>query len=422
MEQRIEAKRLAMEKLQIDEGMENLVEDLDNRVEVPIDEFESSNQENVQRWLISTPQLDKSEDIGAEVCDPVLDHMSSTNARLDKLLSRRILIQEIWIQKIEWRDQITGVLLEMWKKWVTELKKITEVRVPRCFAPATGLAGAKLTLHTFCDASEQAFAAVVYLRIEHTGEVTVAFVAARARVAPLKALSIPRLELQAAVMASRLASSVREQIDLSVDSSHYWSDSRTVLCWIRDDSRKYQQFVSHRIGEILESTEVDQWHWVPTGDNPADEATRNVDDSNFSPMGRWYQGPSFLKLQKCSWPVEKSNVSSNIRTDQLELKKEFVHLATVKSAIVDASRHSTWIKLIRVTAWVQRYVSNFQSKFRGTPKTQGELTGEALMNAQLYWWRLVQETHFPEDLKALKNQSQLPSNSKLKSLSPYLDA
>ncbi|CAG7827995.1 unnamed protein product, partial [Allacma fusca] len=157
------------------------------------------------------------------------------------------------------------------------------------------------------------------------GEVAVAFVAAKTRVAPLKALSIPRLELQAAVMGSRLAKTVKEEIQLSISSTVYWSDSWTVISWIRSDSRRYQQFVSHRLGEILESSEVVDWRWVPTDENVADEATRMNKQSEFRPDCRWFQGPAFLREKESSWPKEKEIPE----VGKEELKKEFVHVISI---------------------------------------------------------------------------------------------
>ena len=108
-------------------------------------------------------------------------------------------------------------------------------------------------LHVFIDASEKAFAAVTYLRVRaEEGPAPVAFVAAKARVAPLKPLSIPRLELQAAVLGTRQADTIRAQTAVIISSTTFWSDSRTVLLWVKSDARRYKSFVAHRIGEIVE--------------------------------------------------------------------------------------------------------------------------------------------------------------------------
>lgn len=94
--------------------------------------------------------------------------------------------------------------------------------------------------------------------------------------APLKPLSMPRLELQAALISARLASNIKSDQKFKIDKEYYWSDSITVLSWLKSDARRYRQFVAVRVGEILELTSVSEWRWVPKKFNVADLATRKV--------------------------------------------------------------------------------------------------------------------------------------------------
>jgi ribonuclease HI len=118
----------------------------------------------------------------------------------------------------------------------------------------------------------------------------------KTHVAPLKSTSIPRLELQAAVLATRLAETIKGNHDIQFEATHFWSDSKTVLLGIRSDGQKFQQFVAHRVGEIQEFTNVNQWHWVPTKENVTDEATLDGTPCDFNSNCRWLNGPAFLKL------------------------------------------------------------------------------------------------------------------------------
>ncbi|XP_063728802.1 uncharacterized protein LOC134856460 [Symsagittifera roscoffensis] len=148
-------------------------------------------------------------------------------------------------------------------------------------------------LHMFADSSEEVFCAVAYLRarVKTSLETQVAFVFGKARVAPMKALSIPKLELPAALLPTRLKEDILKALTIPVSNTFMWTDRTTVLHWLNSGS-KQPTFVANRIGEILESTTVDQWFHVLSGDNPADTGTRGFTVLKTS---SWVNGPSLLK-------------------------------------------------------------------------------------------------------------------------------
>ena len=218
------------------------------------------------------------------------------------------------------------------------------------------LKASQLSLHIFCDASSKAFAAVAYLRVVHADGVDCTLVAAKARVSPLKPMSIPRLELQAAVLGVRLSEMLKKEHDLIWQETVFWSDSRTVLQWIRSDARQYKPFVAHRIGEICEASEPAAWHWVPTSLNVADDATRGLSMDELC-KGRWCAGPQFLQLSSCEWPQEA--VHSEESRDDQEVKSEFLGVSTtpasqpvLRDILPDPDRFSSYTRLVRATAWV----------------------------------------------------------------------
>ncbi|XP_044766760.1 uncharacterized protein LOC123322803 [Coccinella septempunctata] len=131
-------------------------------------------------------------------------------------------------------------------------------------------------------------------------------VISRTRVAPMKELSIPRLELQGAILGSRIAASVTRSLEIPINRVCFWTDSMCVLGWIRDKSNKYKQFVSNRVAEIRASSDVDQWRWVPTSENPADLATRQAPTK--PDMEFWMHGPQFLRKSKQYWPQEDTKL------------------------------------------------------------------------------------------------------------------
>jgi len=144
------------------------------------------------------------------------------------------------------------------------LTLIATVKILRCFFRTNEDIHNVQLLPTFVDASELAYAAVSYLRIHQGNSVYLSLLAAKTKVAPLSPLSIPRIELQAAVTGAKLSQQIQTNYRLLGNSHYYWTDSKTVLKWLRMDPRKFQQYVMHRVGEVLELTNVDQWHWVPS--------------------------------------------------------------------------------------------------------------------------------------------------------------
>lgn len=152
------------------------------------------------------------------------------------------------------------------------------------------------------DASCVAYVAVVYFRILYRVVVCCSIVSAKMKVAPRKLLSIPRLELQAAVFGMRLMKTIMFNHTLTIMRKVLWSDSVTVLNWIRSDPRKFRQFVTFRVTEFLEKTEIGHWREVSLRMNVADVATKWSRGPCFQEERRWYKVPKFLYGPECEWP------------------------------------------------------------------------------------------------------------------------
>ncbi|XP_062703182.1 uncharacterized protein LOC134285759 [Aedes albopictus] len=173
----------------------------------------------------------------------------------------KILMQEIWRSGTNWDEPIAEHLRELWIKWIKLYETINEVAIPRCFFGELQPQDVdEIELHVFTDASIAACACVAYVRMAHNGGNWCALVAAKTKVAPLRTLSVPRLELQAAMMGARLLQHICTALTLNIRKRYLWTDSSTVLAWIRSDGRRYHQFVSFRVGEILSLTSVDEWN------------------------------------------------------------------------------------------------------------------------------------------------------------------
>ncbi|XP_062713510.1 uncharacterized protein LOC134290392 [Aedes albopictus] len=329
----------------------------------------------------------------------------------------KILMQEIWRTGTNWDEPIDQNLLDMWYRWTELLPLLGEVKIPRCyFGTLSSKSLQNLQVHIFVDASEVAYACVAYLRLRCTEGIRCAFVASKTKVAPLKPLSIPRLELQAAMIGARLMQTICSSLTLPISKRVLWSDSTTVLAWLRSDSRRYHQFIGFRVGEILSLTAMDEWRYVPSNDNVADEATKWAAGPNFNPDSRWYTGPEFLANPESEWPTKEERSSTTTE----ELRPVYLHRHLLMEKLIDETRFSNWNRMVRAMAYVYRAVAIWRKRIsamhRGAPLTRVEL--QAAENAV---FRQAQAETYPDELALLSNQATMTKASPLYTLTPFLD-
>lgn len=339
------------------------------------------------------------------------------------LVHGRILLQDVWRAGIQWDETVSDDIWERWSKWIEALKVVDQVNIPRCyFKEATVNSYSGLQLHIFVDASELAYSAVAYFRIINSDGIPVcALVAAKAKVTPLKPLSIPRLELQAAVLGARLMRFVIDSHTVVV-AKRFLCDSSTVLSWIRSDHRRYKQFVACRIGELLTLTEVEEWKWVPTKLNSADAATKWGKGPCVEADSSWFKGPEFLRKHEEEWPQQK-RIQINEAAEE-ELRPFHAHRKVhVPGIEIDYQRFSKWERLLRTVAYVLRFTGNLKKKRAGATVQSGILSREELHLAQTTLFQSVQWQTYPDEMALLmaeKNPS-LESSSVLHSLCPLMD-
>ena len=222
------------------------------------------------------------------------------------IIRYRIIQQNIWRTGLKWDDEISPVVLPEFFDTIAELQELSAVAIPRRFFPDKYH---DITLHVFTDASYSALAAVVYFvyRQSPTSPREVSFVLGKARVAPLQQHTITKLELQAALLGSRLAKFIQREQRLTINAIHLWTDSTTVLQWIDGSHQRQQVFVANRVAEILENTQAHQWNHCPGEWNPADDGTRGIPFRDFHYSTRWFQGPEFLKKPASDWPLNPAH-------------------------------------------------------------------------------------------------------------------
>ena len=191
-------------------------------------------------------------------------------------LSAKILLQNLCRKQLGWDDLIPEEDLIRWKSWLEELPRLEQFAIDRCFKPPNFGDIISCQLHHFSDASQVAYGAISYLRlINSRQEVHCSFVMGKSRLSPLKPVTIPRMELSAAVLSTRL-DRIHQEVEFPIDDSFYWTDSTCVLRYIANSERRYKTFVANRVAAIREQSIPCQWHYVGTKMNPADDASRGL--------------------------------------------------------------------------------------------------------------------------------------------------
>ncbi|XP_076660392.1 uncharacterized protein LOC143363737 [Halictus rubicundus] len=342
----------------------------------------------------------------------------------------KILMQRLWLQKCDWDETIPTEFRETWTTYCTQLPLLRSIVLPRW--TGHGLNVLKTELHGFADASQNAYAAVVYSRVTtNNGEILVSLLAAKSKVAPLKSFTIPRLELCGVVLLSRLMSFIRTSFEDSACEMHGWTDSTITLAWISQPASRWKTFVANRVANIQELVPKCQWHHVISEDNPADCASRGIHVPQFVNHSLWWHGPRWLKSPSTSWPCETTPLKATTE----ERIPVALHAVTVPEPWDLATRFSSWPKLLRVTAYILRFIKRLQSyrnlSESSTSATEGHsencpnpsaLLPIEIRQARTYWLKHIQQTVLPVEFQRLYGKHPLPRQSPVLSLNPYLDS
>ena len=178
-------------------------------------------------------------------------------------VTAKILYQELWTRGLDWDQKLLTDLMSSCNKWKEDFKELSNLRIPRCFVSDLTKVNS-VELHGFGDASPKAYGAVVYIVLkDESGIVNVQLVMSKNRVAPTKRVTLPRLELLAAFILSKLLKFVLESLKVTVDSIVCWSDSLVAFSWIRRPSRNWKLFVVNRVQLIQEIISPEFWRFCP---------------------------------------------------------------------------------------------------------------------------------------------------------------
>ncbi|GFW53517.1 integrase catalytic domain-containing protein [Trichonephila clavipes] len=307
----------------------------------------------------------------------------------------KIFIQELWKIKLDWSEQLPPDAMEEWMNFYQKLAKVNNFKIPRCILlPAT----IRIEIHGFSDASERAYAAVVYIKcFNESGQSQTRLLCSKSRVAPLKTLTIPRLELSAALLLSRLVKKVVPILQLPIHKIWMWTDSTIALAWIKTEPHKLKTFVSNRVAEIQALSKDYHWKHVSSKNNPADLISRgcNVDELLKNEM--WFSGPdlqtdeyednqlfpdpSYRDELKCAVTLSMTECSSNFYDELFNVTNNF-------------------IKLIRIFSFIFRFINNIKAK--ESCNKEKYLTADEVKRSTEFLAKIAQLSEFKAEIDALK--------------------
>lgn len=338
----------------------------------------------------------------------------------------RLMVQALTREGASWDEPLSEEHMKNWQDWLEETMDMQQIKVPRCLKPKDFGEIVKVELHHFSDASTVAYGAASYAKlVNNRGDVSCNLLFARSCVAPLKKVTIPRLELAAATMSVRQDQMIQKELSLSVDISFFWTDSTIVLSYIQNEKRRFHTYVANRLAVIHAGSSVEQWRHIKSEENPADDLSRGLRIADLADNRRWFHGPKFLSEVLIP---DKNIPPTSIADDDPEVRKEKVVLACAPDTqedIIDQliHRHSSWTKLKRAVAWLLRYKGYLLAKARKQTLVRGEekLSVQELNNAERSIIRFAQRQEYREEIRRLQTPAKaVLKNSRIYKLDPTL--
>lgn len=325
----------------------------------------------------------------------------------------KMMFQRLWQLNLSWDDQLPDIINNQWSELRDAFSRFQELRIDRWIGTTTT---STIELHGFCDASIHAYAAAIYVRtISGDGSIVARLLCAKTKVAPVKTISLPRLELCGAVLLGKLMQQVISSMKFERSSIHCWTDSTIVLAWIKGCPTRWSVFVANRVAEIQRTIPFEHWHHVVSEENPADCASRGVQPHLLKQHELWWSGPKWLGSTQQLPP----NTVYIADTDLEMRAKCVVNAAVVEPSSFDMKlRFSSLTRLERVTAYCLRFINNT----RNPPncRINGPLTTDELHAAHFIWIKDAQRDHFSDEFKRLRASQPISRTSTLRSLNPIL--
>ncbi|XP_055622283.1 uncharacterized protein LOC129765871 [Toxorhynchites rutilus septentrionalis] len=339
------------------------------------------------------------------------------------IVQAKIYLQDLWRSQKEWDEPLDNDLQQRWLEFRKNLDALRNLSVPRWVVPV--VKPVSIEMHGFCDASEKAYGACIYLRaLAEDGSVYINLLTAKSKIAPLgdsrkqKRICLPRLELSAALLLAHLFQKVQNAISL-VTKAFFWSDSTIVLHWLSATPSRWKTFIANRVSEIQHATAGGLWAHVSGSENPADIISRGMDPEQLISTQNWWHGPDWLTNPSRFWPAFVRTSDEDFVSEDLEERPVTLAVQLIPANPIFALR-SSYTALLRLIAWVRRFTFNTRPANR-THRRLGLLNAAELEEACKCLVRIAQQEAFREEFTSFANTGEVKTSSKLKALTPFIE-
>lgn len=324
------------------------------------------------------------------------------------IIKAKLLMQELWLNQISWDEEVSPETADKWGKFQQELQIVENITIPRWINYKHD---GHIELHGFCDASEKAYGAAIYIKTTQDGSTNVVLLTAKSKVAPIKMKkTLPKLELCAATLLANMVKKAITALEIPNLPVYTWTDSMITLAWIKGSPEKWKNFVSNRVAEIQQLTGSKCWQHVKSEDNPADLVSRGIEPSKLQNHQLWWNGPTWLR-NKEQWP----KASEALETEEEAKRCHHVAVKPHENPIIN--RFSTLKRMVRVLSYCNRFIKNS----KGHIKLVGALSAKEMDTTLTQIIRIAQHERMETEFKTLKKHHQVEKNSKLISLNPFID-
>ncbi|XP_058128448.1 uncharacterized protein LOC131292358 [Anopheles ziemanni] len=337
------------------------------------------------------------------------------------IVTGKILLQDLWRDGFGWDEAASPRMIESWNGFASHLPLLRQLPIPRMALPSEPQ---DAIMYGFSDASTKAFGCAIYLRfLDGEGNPQSRLLCSRSRLAPIEEVTLPRLELQGALLLARFYAKIKDAFGTRISQTRWWTDSQVVLAWIRSDNTKWGVYVKNRVEKIHAATNRLDWSYVPTKLNPADLVARGLPANkliNSETASFWLNGPSFIVNDERPVMPQLNYVTALEEAVDAPLLLTAMVGNDCDDLLSQYKHHNSFIMTRRHFAWLGRAIFNLRAPKSSVEKKSGPLQLDELEYGLQLIVRVMQATCFPNEVKEMQDSGSVAPKGSMQHLDPIV--